>query len=646
MCRSAHAWSQSFRYPELKIFGPCTRTGAFSMSQNNPGLFVRFVRGIWNTLNFTRHLVFNAIFLIVLILLVSAFFRATPILDTETALVLDPKGVIVEQYSTDASGRALANLTGDPVKEIQLRDLLRVIDSAAADARIDRIVLVPDQMMAGISTMREIGQAFDRFRETGKDIVVVSEGMGQGQYYLSAHADEILLDPDGAVLLEGFASYRSYYRDALDKLGVNVHLIKVGEYKSAAEPYILNHASDASKEASLFWMGGIWNEVVDEIASMRELDAEAISDDIAHLDILVPKYRGDLAKLALDTGLVDKLATRSQARELLIAMGKPDEEGDSFRQVHWSQYLALQIGEALPDARPQVGVVVAQGEIVQGEQAQGMVGAKTAVRLLREAREDDEIKAVVLRVDSPGGDAYASEIIRREVQLIRDAGKPVVVSMGDVAASGGYWISMDADEIWAQPTTITGSIGIYGLFVTIPEALAKIGITTDGIGTTPLAGAFDIRMPLNPQVETIITSVIQKGYRDFISKVAAARGKSEEQINEVARGRVWSGSQAKERGLVDKLGGLHEAIAAAAAQAELGQDFGTRYIEPQLSAWERIALSMSDSEAAVSIGRWAGLASLPSMVLGNAELERNIALLRNLGGNRYGVVAHCFCTLD
>ncbi|MGB0133129.1 MAG: signal peptide peptidase SppA [Dokdonella sp.] len=616
------------------------------MSQNNPGLFVRFVRGIWNTLNFTRHLVFNAIFLIVLILLVSAFFRATPILDTETALVLDPKGVIVEQYSTDASGRALANLTGDPVKEIQLRDLLRVIDSAAADARIDRIVLVPDQMMAGISTMREIGQAFDRFRETGKDIVVVSEGMGQGQYYLSAHADEILLDPDGAVLLEGFASYRSYYRDALDKLGVNVHLIKVGEYKSAAEPYILNHASDASKEASLFWMGGIWNEVVDEIASMRELDAEAISDDIAHLDILVPKYRGDLAKLALDTGLVDKLATRSQARELLIAMGKPDEEGDSFRQVHWSQYLALQIGEALPDARPQVGVVVAQGEIVQGEQAQGMVGAKTAVRLLREAREDDEIKAVVLRVDSPGGDAYASEIIRREVQLIRDAGKPVVVSMGDVAASGGYWISMDADEIWAQPTTITGSIGIYGLFVTIPEALAKIGITTDGIGTTPLAGAFDIRMPLNPQVETIITSVIQKGYRDFISKVAAARGKSEEQINEVARGRVWSGSQAKERGLVDKLGGLHEAIAAAAAQAELGQDFGTRYIEPQLSAWERIALSMSDSEAAVSIGRWAGLASLPSMVLGNAELERNIALLRNLGGNRYGVVAHCFCTLD
>lgn len=616
------------------------------MSQNKPGLFVRFVRGIWNTLNFTRRLVFNAIFLVVLIVLVSALFRATPILDNKTALVLDPQGVIVEQYSTDASGRALANLTGDPVREIQLRDVLRVIDSAARDSRIDRIVLVPDQMMAGISTMREIGQAFDRFRETGKDIVVVSEGMGQGQYYLSAHADEILLDPDGAVLLEGFASYRSYYRDALDKLGVNVHLIKVGEYKSAAEPYVLNHASDASKEASLYWMGGIWNEVIDEIASLRELDADEISDDIARLDTLVPEYRGDLAGLALKTGLVDKLATRSQARELLIGMGEPDEDGESFRQVHWSSYLALQIGEALPDVRPQVGVVVAQGDIVQGEQTRGMVGSKTAVRLLRQAREDDEIKAVVLRVDSPGGDAYASEIIRREVQLIRDAGKPVVVSMGDVAASGGYWISMDADEIWAQPTTITGSIGIYGLFVTIPEALAKIGINTDGVATTPIAGAFDIRLPLNPKVETIITSVIQKGYRDFISKVALARGKSEEQINDVARGRVWSGSQAKQRGLVDKLGGLHEAIAAAAARANIGTNYRTRYVEPELSAWERIALSMSDSEAAVSLGRWAGLASLPKLVLGGAELERNIALLRNLGGNRFGVVAHCFCTLE
>lgn len=616
------------------------------MSLEKPGLFVRFVRAIWNTVNFTRRLVFNAIFLIVLILVISAFFRATPILETRTALVLDPRGAIVEQYSTDASGRALANLSGEAIREIQLRDLLQVIEAAARDSHIDRIVLVPDEMSAGISTMREIGQALDRFRKTGKDVMVVSEGMGQEQYYLAAHADEILLDPDGAVLLEGFASYRSYYRDALDKLGVDVHLIKVGEYKSAAEPYILNHASEASKEAALYWMGGIWNEFVDEIASMRGIEAASISDDIANLDTLVPQYKGDLATLALEHGLVDKLATRGEARKLLISMGEADEEGDTFRQIHWTQYLDRQIGESLPDGRPQVGVIVAQGDIVQSEDKRGVVGVASTVKLLREAREDDEIKAVVLRVDSPGGDAQASEIIRREVQLVRDAGKPVIVSMGDVAASGGYWISMDADEIWAQPTTITGSIGIYGLFVTIPETLKKIGINTDGVATTPLAGAFDIRLPLNPRVETIVTSVVQKGYRDFIGKVAKARGKTEEQINEVARGRVWSGSQAKERGLVDKLGGLHDAIAAAAARAKIGGAFRTRYVEPDMSAWDRFALSVSDSEAMAGIGRWAGWASLPDRLLGKAELERHIALLGKLGGKPFGTVAHCFCALD
>ena len=616
------------------------------MSQNKPGLIVRLIRGIWNTLNFTRRLIFNAVFVILLFMLFAAFFRSAPIIGEHTALVLDPEGLIVEQYSTDPSERALGNLSGDSTHEVQLRDLLRVIEAAAADRRIDRIVLIPDQFSAGISTLRELGQALDRFRKHGKDVVVFSEGMGQGQYYLAAHADEILLDPDGAVLLEGFSSYRSYYRDALDKLGVDVHLIKVGEYKSAAEPFILNHASDASKEADLFWMGGIWNEFLDEIAAMRKLDAGEIAADIAHLDTLVPQFNGDLAKLALDRGLVDQLATREQARELLKNKGVADDDGESFRQVGWQRYLGMQLRDDLPDLRPQIGVVVAQGEIVQGEQAQGSVGATTTVQLLRHAREDEQIKAVVLRVDSPGGDAYASEMIRREIELIQGAGKPVVVSMGDVAASGGYWISMNANEIWAQPTTITGSIGIFGLFVTIPDTLEKLGVHTDGVATTPIAGAFDIRRPFNPKIETIITSVIEKGYQDFIGKVAEARGKTPEQIDAIARGRVWSGSQAKERGLVDKLGGLQEAIASAAARADIAADFRVRYVEHELSAWERFALTLSNSEAAVSLGRWSGLSALPRHLLGNAELERTLALLRNLGGNRYGVVAHCFCSLQ
>ena len=574
------------------------------MSTSQPGFFMRFLRGIWNTLNFTRRLILNGILVIVLIAVFAALFRSAPIVREQTALVLDPQGAIVEQYSTDPGERVMASLTGDATREVQLRDLLRVIDTAASDPKIARIVLVPDQMSAGVSTMRELGQALDRFRATKKDVVVVSENMQQGQYYLAAHADQILLDPQGSVLLEGFASYRSYYRDALDKLGVEVHLIRVGQYKSAGEPYILNQASDAAKQADLYWMGGIWKEFLDEIAALRELDATALTDDVAHLDTLVTQFKGDLAKLALDRGLVDKLATRNQARKLLSDLGKPDDSGETFRQVNWSNYLGMHVADNLPDPRAQVAVVVAQGDIVQGEQSQAVVGAATTARLLREVRDDDRIKAVVLRVDSPGGDAYASEIIRREIEQIKAAGKPVVVSMGDVAASGGYWISMNADEIWAQPTTITGSIGIYGMLVTIPQTLEKIGIHTDGVATTPIAGAFDIRRPLNPQVESIVTSVLQKGYRDFIDKVATARGKTPTQIDEIAQGRVWSGSQAKQRGLVDKLGGLHDAIAAAAVLGNLGSDYHTHYVEPELSTWERFALSLGNSEAAAGLGRW------------------------------------------
>lgn len=616
------------------------------MSDTKPGLFRRFFCGIWNTLNFTRRLVLNLIFLIIMIAIFASFFESHPTIEERTALVLDPKGVVVEQYSTDATERALANMGGGGAKEVQLRDLLRTIENAAKDPKIERIVLIPDELSAGLSTLRELGQALDRFRDTGKEIVVVSEGMGQAQYYLAAHANEILLDPEGSVLLEGLASYRTYYRDALDKLGIDVHLIKVGEYKSAAEPLILNHASEESKEAEMFWMGGIWNELVSEIAAMRGIDAQAINDDIANLDQVIPQYQGDLGKFALDRKFVDQLATRTEVRELLKTRGVPDSSGETFRQVNWNDYLGMQISDALPDAGPQVGVVIAQGNIVQGEQAQGSVGAKTTAQILREAREDDNIKAVVLRVDSPGGDVYASEVIRREVDAIKAAGKPVVVSMGDVAASGGYWISMNADEIWAQPNTITGSIGIFGLFVTIPETLAKVGVNVDGIATTPIAGAFDIRRPFNPKLETIITSVIQKGYRDFIGKVAEARGKTPEQIDAVARGRVWSGSQAKERGLVDKLGGLQDAIASAAALAEISDNFRTQYVERKLSTWERFALNLSNTESAASVGRWSGMANLPMRVLPKAEIEQTLGLLQQLGGNRYGVVAHCFCSFD
>ena len=614
------------------------------MSSQQPGVIRRFFRAIWNALNFTRRLVLNLVFLAILLAIAASFFAARPLIAPRSALVLDPAGAIVEQYSTDPAQRALANLAGDETQEVQLRDLLRAIDAAAKDARIERIVLLPDDIGGlGLATARELGAALDRFKATGKEVVAVSGGMGQNQYLLAGHANRILLDPEGAVLLEGFANYRSYYKEALDKLGVEVHLIKVGTFKSAAEPYVQNQASDAAKEADAYWMGGIWNEYLAEIAALRKLDAAAIANDIAHYDERVTAHAGDLARLALEQKLVDQLATRAEAREQLRSLGAADGK-DGFRQVGYRQYLATLTPATLPGMGSEVAVVVAEGEIVPGDRPPGTIGGRSTAQLVRAAREDDGVKAIVLRVNSPGGDAYSSELIRRELAQAREAGKPVVVSMGDVAASGGYWISMASDEIWAEPNTITGSIGIFGLIMTVPDTLARLGIHTDGVGTTPLAGTLDIRRPLSPQLEAIITSVIRRGYGEFIGKVAQARGKTPEEVDAIAQGRVWSGAQAKERGLVDKLGGLDDAIAAAAARAKLGGDYQVRYVERELSTWERLALSFSNSQAAVRVAKWTGLRVPPGLFDG-AELRQVAATLESLRGKRYGAFAHCFCEL-
>jgi protease-4 len=614
------------------------------MSKDQPGIFVRLLRGVWNALNFTRLLIFNLIFVIILIAFFVAMFGSRPALQSRTTLVLDPKGSIVEQYTIDPTQRALGNLAGEPPKEVQLRDVLRVIDTAAKDARIERLVLIPDEISgAGLATLHEIGNALDRFRAAGKEVVAVAGDMGQSQYLLAAHADKIMLDPDGAVVIEGLASYRSYFKDALDKLGVEVHLIKVGQYKSAAEPYVLNEASEASKEADRYWMGGIWQDYLAEVAGQRKIEVSAISDDIAHYDERVAAHQGDLAKLALEQKLVDQLATRADARKYLREKGVADGD-EGFRQIDFKNYLGMLAPDGLAHFGSQVAVVVAQGEIVPGEQPPGRVGGRSAAQLVRAAREDNRVKAVVLRVDSPGGDAYSSELIRREIAQTRAAGKPVIVSMGDVAASGGYWIAMDGDEIWAEPTTITGSIGIFGLVLTVPDTLAKIGVHTDGIGTTPLAGTFDIRRPLSPQLESILNSVIRHGYDEFIGRVAKARKRTPEEIDAIAQGRVWSGSQAKERGLVDKLGGLGDAIASAAARAKLGSDYQVRYVEREPSTWERFLMSFGDSQTMTRIARAVGF-SVPPGWIDRGEIAEIAGIVESLQNKRYGAFAHCFCEL-
>ncbi|HZV37653.1 MAG TPA: signal peptide peptidase SppA [Pseudoxanthomonas sp.] len=625
-------------------------------SRRNP--IVAFFVGLWDVMNFTRRLILNIVFfglllLFLAILLIVVGRGGIEPLQSRTTLVIAPEGRIVEQYTKDAAMRALARATGDDsAEEVQLRDLLRAIKAAKEDKNVERVLLDVDKLQpSGYASLNEVARALADLRASGKQVVAFSEGMSQWQYLLAAQANEVYLDPMGSVVLEGMGRYRQYYRQALqDKLGVDVHLFRVGEYKSAAEPYILDAASKEAKEADLFWMGDIWQRYLGDIAKLRKTTPQRLAAGIDTLPEGVAAAGGDLAKFALQQKLVDGLKTREQVEDLLAERGVADKDSETgFRSVDFGGYLARLDASRLPlDERPQVAIVVAAGEITGGEEPPGKIGGESTAALLREARDDDDVKAVVLRVDSPGGEVFASEQIRREVVKLKEAGKPVVVSMGDLAASGGYWISMNADRIYADASTVSGSIGIFGLIPNVTRTLDKVGVHTDGVGTTRFAGAFDISRPLDPGVGQLIQSVIDKGYADFTGKVAAARKKSVEQVDEVGRGRVWSGAQARERGLVDELGGLDAAVADAAARAKLGQadKYRVRYVEQVISPLQQLFGGFAQSRmgaAWLKDSSFARALLLKSMPETEAQLRFVESAVKDKNGQPVKALAYCFC---
>jgi len=612
------------------------------------GGFGRFLRGLGRGINITRLVIINVIFFgILAVLLITLMVSGhTSAIEDKTVLVLAPEGALVEQYSADALSRTIARMSGDGVKQVQVRDLVRAIDTAAKDNRISQIVLRTDKLQAGgFAALREVGAALDRFRAAGKPVLAWGVSLEQGQYYLAAHADKLYIDPQGGVMATGLANYRLFYKDLLDKLGVEVHLFRVGQFKSAAEPFILDHASPESKEADAYWLGGLWTSWIEEVATMRHIAPAALRADVDNLAERVRDANGSLADLAVQEKLADGIATEQQFVRMLRESGVPVGKKDQgFRQVELDGYLAdrgLSTIDMLQTG-PGVTVVVAEGEITGGKQAQGSIAGDSTAALIRTVRADRRTRALVLRVNSPGGEVYAAEQIRREVELTRAAGIPVIVSMGDVAASGGYWISMNANRIYAEPNTITGSIGIFGMFYTVPDTLAKIGVKSDGVATSPLAGAFDITRPLDPKVSILIQSIIDKGYRDFVGNVAKARGKDFAAINAIAQGRVWTGQQALERGLVDKLGNLDDAIRDAAQQANLGTDFHVRYAEKPMGAFERFLTNVGDSSETHVALSW-GL-RLPSWVAELPRLAPEFALFRTAEAGKPHVYAYCFCS--
>ena len=627
-----------------------------------PNPVARFFVGLWDVMNFTRRLILNLLFFGLLLLVLIVFLAAVgkgssgvvPVHE-RTTLVIAPEGRLVEQYTTDPLTRAVARALGDTsAEEVQLRDLLRAIEAARDDKNIERVLLNLDKLQpAGMASTREVAQALGGLRASGKQVVAFGEGITQAQYLLAAQADEIYLDPMGGLMLEGLARYHQYFRTALqDKLGVDMHLFRVGEFKSAAEPYILDAASPEAKEADLYWMNDLWQRYLADIGAARKLDPAQLAAQIDALPEGIEAAGGDIARHALEMKLVDGLKTREELDQLLTERGLADEDDEhGFRSVSLGGYLAHLDGRRLPiDKRPQVAVVVAEGEITGGEQPAGSIGGVSTAALLRQVRDDEHVQAVVLRVDSPGGEVFASEQIRREVEQLKAAGKPVVVSMGDLAASGGYWISMNADRIYADPSTITGSIGIFGMFPNFTRTLDKIGVHTDGVSTTRIAGAFDVTRPLDPQVGRVVQAVIDKGYADFTGKVADARGKSVEQVDEVARGRVWSGAQAKERGLVDEMGNLGQAITDAAGRAELEQDkYQVVYVDKPATPFAQFLTGLAGSRLGAVLLRDSDLARVLLERALPAEAGTQLRFVENALKDRNGApvktLAYCFCGL-
>lgn len=612
------------------------------MTPRQPNVVIRFFKSLWQIIDGARRLILNLVFWPIFIAILVILLRDdTLVLTDRTTLQLVPNGNVVEQYSVEPSQRAINALFDNETPETQLRDILAAIERASSDERITQMLIRPDYMASiGLSQLQEIEAAISRFKASGKRVIAYAEGMSQHQYYLASMADEIWLHPEGLVLMEGYSVFRNFYKQGLDMLEVDVHLFRVGEYKSAAEPFVRNDMSAESAEANLYWLNGLWGDYLRAVSQHRGMTPEALGAIINEFAQRLKAADGSPSTMALDTGLVDRVGTADQLRDELAAGGKLDSDQELV-QVSMHNYVALTVPNPLTAPSSKVAVVVAQGTITSGTQPPGTIGGESTSRLIQAARDDDQVVAVVLRVDSGGGEVLPSEKIRHELALTRQAGKPVVVSMGTVAASGGYWIAMAADEVWANPGTITGSIGIFGLFATIPETLKKIGVTTDGVGTTELAGDLRLDRELSPQLAEIIQTIIDHGYENFLETVAAARQMSVGEVDQVARGRVWSGRQAMDRGLVDQLGGLQQAIESAASLANVSDGYQVEYVERPMTTVERFLLSMTARvDAWVDLSPRSGL-----MQLLDQQLPSDIQLLLANREQRLGTYAYCFCTV-
>lgn len=583
----------SVNYDESTPPSASQSTTSRAAPAKKPGAWSRLFGGVGRSITWFRNAVMNTLFIIFLLIVVIAIGSSAPQPLPETfALRIAPTGVLVDQRSYLDPISLLMSDNNPDESETLVRDLIDAIDKGAKDKRVTLLVLEPGRMLSGgISKMNEIGQALENFKAAGKKIIAVSDNYSQDQYYLASFADEIYLHNMGVVEITGYGRYMNYYKTALDKLGVTIHAFRSGKYKDYLEPYLRDDMSPESREHNEQWIGELWNSYTNKIEQSRKLPSGSINDYVNNLDAHMVLTNGDSAKLALEKKLVDKVTSRQEMEQALITAAGKSKDGDWYNSVGIKGYLA-DVRKHPSLIQNKVAVVVASGSIVDGHQPDGTIGSESMLELLRQVKEDTAVKAVVIRIDSGGGSAFASEIIRAEIIALRDKKIPIYISMGTVAASGGYWIATAGDKIWAQPTTITGSIGVFGAFPTLEKSLQKIGINTDGVGTTELAGTMRLDRPLSEKAGKVVQHSVDNIYQRFITLVAEARAQEVDAINEIAQGHVWTGNKAKEIGLVDELGTLNDVIAAVVAEAKLS-DYQVEFTQRPLSPKEELLRSLT-----------------------------------------------------
>lgn len=571
------------------------------MTEHQPGIIRRFFRFIGRIASGIRAL-FSLLFVVFFGFVIAGMFAdGIQSIPEQGALYLAPSGVLVDQKSyIDPVGQLMAP-TNSGDNETLVRDIIEAVDRARYDRRITHLLLDTDYMSGGgISKLEEIGAALSRFKESGKPMIAVGDNFNQQQYFLAAHADEIILNPFGGVMLTGFGAYNSYFKDALDKLKINMHIFRVGKYKSAIEPFAGNSMSAESKEETQELIDSLWQFYSSQIENLRQLPKGTIDDFASNLHLKITAAEGDSAALAKQEGLVDRIATRSEIVAYLNQV-MPGTDG-KYNSINMRAYLNnSRLASGSTTNKSKIALVVAKGTILDGEQPEGSIGGDTLAGIFADLRDDASVKAVVLRIDSGGGSAFASDIIRDAISATQNRGIPVVVSMGSYAASGGYWIAAEADQVLAMSTSLTGSIGVFGVIPTVEDSLAALGIYSDGVGTTNISGMMQLDRPMTAQTKMIFQAGVDNIYARFITLIADARGTTPAAVHEIAQGRVWTGKRALELGLVDQLGDLNEAIIVAANLAKI-KDYEVDYRRKPMTLYEQLFTQLNSNVRASMAG--------------------------------------------